>query len=194
MVRALGLSCLSILAVTLAIAAPAEAFPEWEQKPPPTWGPVTADPASIGTGSIKIFIDAKPNHCGFKGTALAENTGGHGYLRTQGVNGGCLGYTGNHECTPASNLKLLFKNWEAELVGAVFALSSPSTELEVVCGSGTPGPAIGLYTGSLDPEVKPDKLKFLGASSGTLNLGVHTLYLKGAVKLIPMPPATKLRG
>jgi hypothetical protein len=193
MLRALGLSCLSIF-VTVLAAAPAQAFPEWEKKPPANWGPVTVQPASVAATSIKIVIDAKANKCELKGNAVAENTGGHGYLRTEGVNGGCTGPTGTTECTPASNLQFFFKSWEAELVGAVFALSTGLTEVEVNCGAGSPGPAIGTYTGSLDPEVKPNALKFFGVGSGTLKLGAHTLDLKGTMKLTPFPPATKLRG
>ena len=194
MLRALGLSSLSTVVVALAMSAPAQAFPEWEKKPPPTWGPVTTQPAEVETTSIKIFVDGKPNHCGLKGFAEVENTGGHGYIRTEGVIGGCTGFTGSHECTPAASLQFFFKNWQAELVGAVFALSTTTTELEVQCSAGTPGPAIGLYSGSLEPEVKPNKLKFIGTGSGTLHLGAHTLDLKGAMKLTPFAPATKLRG
>jgi len=195
--RALGLSCLSILVVCVAAAVPAEAFPIWEIKPPVTWAPLAANtpqPAAIGAGTIKIRIDGKANSCGLKGGAVAENTGGHGYLRTEGVNGGCTGPTGSTECTPSSNLQLSFRNWEAELVGAVFGRSTTPTEIEVKCAAGTPGPAIGLYTGSLEPEVKPNVLRFTGAISGTLTLGVHTLNLVGQMKLVPTVGATKLRG
>jgi hypothetical protein len=194
MLRALRLSCLSAFVLVLAVVAPAEAFPEWEQKPPASWGPVVAQSALISAGSIKIVIDNKANHCGLKGGALVKNVGGHGYLATEGVNGGCTGSTGNTECTPASNLQVFFKSWEAELVGAVFALSSAPTEVEVRCAAGTPGPAIGLYTGLLEPMVKPNVLKFVGAASGTLTLSTHTLDLVGKMKLVPTGPATKLRG
>jgi len=197
MLRALGCLCLSIFVACVAAAAPAAAFPIWEIKPPATWAPLAANtpqPASISAGTIKIKIDGKANACGLKGGAAAENTGGHGYLRTEGVNGGCTGPTGNTECTPASNLQFRFKNWEAELVGAVFARSTTPTEIEVKCAVGAPGPAIGVYTGVLEPEVKPNILRFTGAPSGTLTLGAHTLNLVGLMKLVPTVGATKLRG
>ena len=136
--------------VAAAAAAPAQAFPQWEVKPPPAFAllpwntPLKVTP---GATSIKIVIDGEINKCVLKGDAEpVENTGGHGYLDTKDVNGGCnlsTGSTGSHECTPASSLKVIFKTWQAELVepitnGHAFALSTSITEVDVSCSSGIP--------------------------------------------------------
>ena len=168
MLRVIGVSCLSILVAGVA-AAPAQAFPQWEVKPPPAFAPLPANtPLKVTPGGrVKIVIDAEMNKCVLKGDAEpVENTGGaRGTWTTARRQWRLQPVRGLHRqpatCTPTSTLAICVQDLAGRTGGTdqrtrhVFALSTSLTEVEVSCASGIAGAADRpADTGSLEPEVK----------------------------------------